>query len=212
MRISLTVLLLWGLLTGPLQAQPRIEAVALMSGAAMLVINGRQQFLREGGSSPEGVRLVRADARQAVIEWGGEHRTLSLSSQISTVFEAPEVRELVIPRNAQRQYLTRVEINGRDTLALVDTGANSLAMSAAEAARLGLDWEQGRPVRVATASGEVTGRALRLRDLRVDGIRVPDVEATVIEGEHPPMVLLGISVLQHFDFREESGVLYLRLR
>lgn len=198
-------------LADPRVAGPRIEAVALMKNAAMLRIDGQQKLLRAGGSA-QGVRLISANPKQAVVEVGGQRHTLTLSRQISGNYQAPVDRELVINRNNQFQYLTLAEINGRPIEALVDTGANLVALSSQDADAMGIDYRSGRPSRVATASGTTRGWHIILREVNVGGIRVPHVPATVIPGDFPHHVLLGMTFLQHVHLREQDGVLYLRAK
>ncbi len=48
-----------------------------------------------------------------------------------------------------------------------------------------------------------------LESVDVGGIHVPHVQASVIEGAFPEMVLLGVSYLQHVDMQEKDGILSL---
>lgn len=195
----------------PLLAAPRIEAVALMKEAAVLNIGGRQQLLRAGQRSAEGVLLVSADPRQAVVEVEGRRHRLDLSRRIAGTFEAIEQTEIQIPRNDRHQYLTGAEVNGRRLLAMVDTGANIVGLSGTAAARLGIDYRKlGEPTGVSTAGGVKTGYSLLLEKVSVGGITVNHVPATVIEGDFPEHMLLGMSYLRHVGLREENGVMYLR--
>lgn len=205
------LLLLAVLASAPLSAAPRIEAVALMKDAAVLNIDGRQQTLRAGGRSPEGVLLVSADPRQAVVEVDGKRHRLDLSRRIAGNFEPVDQREVKIPRNERHQYLTSVEVNGRRLLAMVDTGANIVALSGTAATGLGIDYrKRGTPAGVSTAGGVKTGYSLMLDKVSVGGITVNHVPATVIDGDFPEFMLLGMSYLRHVGMREENGVMYLR--
>ena len=114
-----------------------------------------------------------------------------------------------IAKNLKMQYITAALINGRSAQVLVDTGANVVAINALQATALGLDYRQGRPATVITASGEVAAYAVNLASVEIGGIQVRNVEATVIEGAYPPMVLLGMSYLQHVEIRENDGILML---
>ncbi len=67
----------------------------------------------------------------------------------------------------------------------------------------------GIPSRVETASGLVPARVVNLRFVDVGGIRVDNVQATVVEGSYPSTVLLGMSYLKHVDIKENNGVLSL---
>ena len=189
----------------------RVEVQALMKDAAMLRIDQNQHLLRVGERSAEGVKLVAASPREAVIEVDGQRRTLTLSNRIAGNFEEPTQTEVQIPRNQYQQYMTTAEINGRRVLVQVDTGANSVALNSNEASKLGIDYQRkGTPTMVGTASGVAQGYNVVLDKVTVGGISATFVEATVIEGNFPMHILLGTSFLQHVGMREESGIMYLK--
>lgn len=189
----------------------QVEAQALMKGSAMLRIGGQSRLLRVGERSVEGVLLVSASPREAVIDVKGQRRTLSLSNRIAGGFTEPEQAEIQIARNLNHQYLTTAQINGRQMLVLVDTGANSVAMNSAHARSLGIDYlRKGTPVRVGTAGGVVQGYGIVLDEVSIGGISARYVEATVIDSDSPAQVLLGMTYLQHVTLRERDGIMYLR--
>lgn len=187
-----------------------IEVQALMSGAALLRIDGKQHMLRSGQRSPEGVLLVSADPHHAVVEVDGRRRDLGLSRRISGTFTTPDTTEVRIDRNARAQYMTTASINGHLTTVMVDTGANTVALSGAQAAALGIDYHLGTPTHVATASGVAAAYAIQLDNVTVGGISVAYVPATVVEGNYPAVTLLGMTFLQRVGMREENGALYLK--
>ncbi len=189
----------------------RIKVMALFSGKAMVEIDGRQRLLREGQSSPEGVLLVSANARGAVLEVDGRREDYELGASYGGRFVKPEVREVRIPRNNQGAYMTVGSINGRSANMLVDTGATSVAMSEVEARRLGIPYRiKGRKSGVHTASGFANAYALSLRRVRVGQIELTDVDAVVIEGNAPQQVLLGMSFLGAVEMDVQGNMLVLR--
>lgn len=195
----------------PALAVGRIEVQALMQGAAILLIDGQQHMLRNGQRSPEGVLLVQADPRRAVVEFDGRRSQLTLSQRIAGNFEAPAENEVKIPRNNAQQYLTSATINGHSTLVMVDTGANTVALSSSAAGALGIDFrKQGTPTQVGTAGGIRNGYTVNLDRVEIGGIAVNYVPAIVIEGDSPQYVLLGATFLQHVNMRQENGIMYLR--
>lgn len=207
--LFIAISLLLGL-PSPLQAAARVEVQALMADAALLRINEQQHLLRSGQRSPEGVLLVSADPRRAVVEIDGRRTELTLSQRIAGSFTATDQAEVRIERNAHRQYLTTIEINGRRTVALLDTGATSMAVSGAQARALGIDYRSGTPGQVSTAGGVFPAYRVQFEKVSVGGIAVSFVPATVIEGDYPEVVLLGMTYLQHVGMREDNGVMYLR--
>ena len=186
-----------------------VQVLGLFSDAALLQVDGQQRLVK-AGSSWRGVTLISADAKVAVVAVGGERRTVALSRHIASTFSAPPVSAVRLYANQHRQYITDVQIAGRRTKALVDTGANVVALSSATADRLGIDYQAGARVQVRTASGISPAHEIMLNEVSVGEIRIPHVRATVVAGTHPEFVLLGMTYLQHVEIHERDGVLELR--
>lgn len=111
---------------------------------------------------------------------------------------------------ADGHYWAEAQIDGRAVRLMVDTGATVVALTPADAARLGLkpgpgDYDQ----RVQTAGGETRAARVSLGAVRVAGARVEDVEALVV-AEGLPHSLLGMSYLgrlSSFEARPEALIL-----
>lgn len=189
-----------------------IQAEGLLKDAAILMIDGRRQLLKVGKRSPEGILLIAASPKMALIEVDGRRQSLTLSRRISGQFIERELPEIAIPRDRANKYITYAAINGQRTRVLVDTGASSVALSARDATALGIDYRQGVPIRVQTASGIADAYSVQLKSIEVGGIVVNTVEASVVEGDFPVMVLLGMTYLQHVSMREQNGTLYLQAK
>lgn len=196
---------------GAAAAEPLyVTAAALFEGRAMLGIDGSQRLLRAGETSPEGVTLISATAREAVIEIDGRRQTLAPGRDSGGGFAAPGRKRVAIQRGGRQEYLVAGTVNGLQVQFLVDTGANVVAMNSADARRLGIDYRlHGAPGAVQTAGGVVPAWSVTLDRVEVAGIVVRHVAASVIEGKHPAQLLLGMSWLGHVSMREEHGVLYL---
>jgi aspartyl protease family protein len=189
-------------------AAPQIVVEALFPDAAVLQIDGQRKMLRAGHSFG-GVTLVSADSGTATVEIDGRRQVLQLSRHVGTVYQAPEKQVVTVRRNSALQYQTTAQINGRNVPVLVDTGANVVALNAAQARALGVDYDAGQPAQVETASGRVKAWAVTLRSVSVGGIRVENVRASVVDGEFPATILLGMTYLQHVEMEENNGVLSL---
>lgn len=211
MKIRLLLLSFLLCLGSPGMAEElEIDVVGLFKNAAMLKIDGKEQLLKIGNRSLEGVMLVSADSKGAVIEVNGESMNLDLSSHISASFKRPLETAVSILRNGSGQYVTRGTINGQSVRLLVDTGANIVALNSSIAASLGLDVSQGKRVNVSTASGISESRLITLDVLQVGNIKVSNVQAAVIEGNYPEDILLGMTFLQNVDISESGGVMQLK--
>jgi aspartyl protease family protein len=115
--------------------------------------------------------------------------------------EAPVPAPVAAPANAavrkaaDGHFWAEATANDRHVRFLVDTGATTVALTAADAGRLGLnlaDLTYDIPVR--TASGETRAAAVKLAYVSVAGARVNDVDAVVVK-DGLSSSLLGMSYL-----------------
>jgi aspartyl protease family protein len=189
-------------------AAPDIEIEALMPDTAVLKIDGERKVLK-AGQTYKGVTLISAYSRTATLEVDGRQVVMGISRRIGADYQEPSEQVVTIRRDERLQYNTSVQINGRSLPALVDTGANLVALSSDHAKTLAIDYETGVQSRVETASGPVSAWLITLRSVSVGGIRVDNIQATVVEGSYPSTVLLGMSYLKHVDIKENNGVLSL---
>ena len=187
---------------------PSIEVEALFTNAAVLQIGGERKMLKVGQSF-RGVTLVAAHSGTATVEVDGRQVELGISQRIGANYQQPEAKVVTIQRDARLQYQTTARINGRGVQVLVDTGANVVAMNSAHASALGVDFSAGTPSMVETASGLVNAWIVTLGSIDVGGIRVDNVRASVVEGDFPATILLGMTYLQHVEIKENNGVLSL---
>ncbi|MCP4465405.1 MAG: TIGR02281 family clan AA aspartic protease [Halioglobus sp.] len=197
------------LLALPVQAKAlSVQVLAILGKTVVLVIDGQQQTLNVGESVSD-VTLVAAQPTAATLDIAGETRTVHPSQTISTQFEAPREQVVTIVRDARLQYQTGAVINGRRAQVIVDTGANLVALSSTQARQMNIDYSSGRPSRVQTASGLGEAYAITLDTVSIGGIEIRNVPATVVKGDYPDMILLGMSYLRHVSMKEKDGVLSL---
>ena len=192
---------------------PHVEVIALFESKAVLRINNEQLLLSEGESSPQGIRLVEADAHKAVIEIGGRQFTYGLGS---TVFNAPveetqaAAKEIYIYRDPDNLYRTTGSLNGFPVNFLVDTGASSIVINAQQANRMGIKYKQeGTPIRVRTASGQEPAVAIKFKKVSINGITLRSIDGIVLEGPEPSTPLLGMSYLSRFEIQNSGNVIKL---
>lgn len=210
-RRPFAVLCLALLLVSPLAPAAAVVAEGLFPGMAVLNVDGERVTLRPG-QSRGAVKLISVTRERAVLEIDGERRELTLSGRVDSAFMEPERRTLTVPRNAQMQYVTQAEINGRRVEVLIDTGANTVAMNSQHAEAVGIAPDAGVPASVRTASDIRTARQVQLTSVSVGGIAIQGVTAIVIEGPLPETILLGMSYLQHVELEERNGVMMLQAR
>ncbi len=193
-------------------APPAVEVVGLFRDHAVVRFGGRELTMTAGDDSG-GLKLVSADSRRAVFEWRGERFAVGLSGRVGATFKAVEETRVSLMRDGSGQYRARGTINGQPVDMLVDTGASSVAISSAQAARLGIPIDPaGERAVVYTAQGETPSHVVRLDRVAVGGIELRNVEAVVIEGQYPVEILLGMSFLRQVTLEENAGVLTLKRR
>ncbi|MEM1112067.1 MAG: TIGR02281 family clan AA aspartic protease [Pseudomonadota bacterium] len=189
-------------------AAVEFEVVALFTNTAVLRFGSEQKMLK-AGQSFRGVTLIAADAKQATLEIDGQLQVVGVSRRVSANYSEPESREIRLRRNANLQYITRARVNGRSTDVLVDTGANVMVLNTVQAQGLGVDYANGRPSQVKTASDMVPAWLVELESVELGGIRINAVEAAVLEGNFPEHILLGMSFLKHVEISERDGTMTL---
>ncbi len=192
-------------------AVEQVVVLGLFKDKAVVRIDGHQRLLVVGKASPEGVRLISADSRGAVLEVNGQRARYTLDSSVSADFPRPKQATVQIWPDSGGTYVTDGSINGTPVRFIVDTGANMMAMSAPEAARLGIDYQsQGAAATVRTASGVVSARRVTLDLVKVGDIELRNVAAVVLPGSQPPHVLLGMSFLQRLSIENRGRAMILK--
>jgi aspartyl protease family protein len=91
----------------------------------------------------------------------------------------------------------------------LDTGATTVAMNSGDAKFANIDYKHGEPVQVSTANGIVTAYRVTIANLKIGGITLSQVDASVLEGGSPSVVLLGMSALNRLDMKREDIALTL---
>jgi aspartyl protease family protein len=207
---SLTLLLFFSLALSA-HAAGQVRVLALFGDKAMLDIDGQRRVLQAGQTSPEGIRLVSANTREAVVVWDGEERTLRPGGAVSASYAQVKQREVRIVRDNRGSYSTSGTINGQPVDFLVDTGASGVAMSAAQARGLGIPYElTGTPIPVGTAGGVASGYRVMLDRVRIGVVELEQVEGVVIEADTRHRVLLGMSFLRRLEMSQKDNVMVLR--
>jgi aspartyl protease family protein len=195
------------------QAQ-NVSLAGQMGGKALLVIDGQTQMLAVGEAA-RGVRMVRWQDGAAVVESGGVLRELHVGGTPARLAAsggvASAAREVVIPVTSGGHFVTAGSINGRPVRFMVDTGATLVALSQAEADRIGVVYRDGERVMMNTANGSVPAHRVTLGRLRLGEVELVNVAAIVVPAAMP-MVLLGNSVLARFQMRRENDVMRLEMR
>jgi aspartyl protease family protein len=120
-------------------------------------------------------------------------------------------RSVVVPRDSRGHFEVDARVNGRHVGFMVDTGASVIALTARDAARLGIHPAQNAFVaEVRTANGTVRGAPARLDAVEVGNIELRDVAALVLPDQALSDNLLGLSFLsrlRRFEYSDGKLVL-----
>lgn len=113
----------------------------------------------------------------------------------------------VLTRNRAGHYVGTALINDLPADFLLDTGATTVAVSAAAAERLGL--RQGQQIQVSTANGLSVAWRSNIRQLQLGDIILYDVPASIVPNLGNTEILLGMSALKQLEFRQQGNQLTL---
>ena len=180
---------------------------------AILMVDGGAPRTVAPGETVQGVKLIAMQGDQAVVESGGKRLTLRMDSPVSIggASRSAGGTRIVLPVDSRGHFMTQGAINGRSVNFMLDTGATSVALSLADAQRIGLDYAKGQPVQVSTANGVAGGWRVKLSSVRVGDVEVYDVDA-IVSQQPMPFVLLGNSFINRFSMRRDADQMVLEKR
>jgi aspartyl protease family protein len=139
--------------------------------------------------------LMRCMSTGAPAAGGNPHR-------VTTPSEPRKVTEL--ERSSSGHFYTHAKVNGQLVRFLVDTGATGVALTVADAERVGIDVNPASFEIVGEgAAGPVRGQLIKLDSVEVEGKLVNDVSGAVLEGSN--LSLLGQSYLTRMGEVQMSG-------
>lgn len=113
--------------------------------------------------------------------------------------------QLTIPAGANGHFLVNAQANGNSVKFLVDTGATGIMLTEADARKAGI-----QPAsltysdRIQTANGEIPAARTIVREIRIDGLVVDDMEVWVTRAPMP-ISLLGMTFLKRLASYEARG-------
>lgn len=108
---------------------------------------------------------------------------------------------VILNRERSGHFLARGEINNHTVTFIVDTGATDVAISENAARSMGLEF--GPRIRVMTAAGPASAWVTRLDSVRLGGLELMNVRATITSGLGDE-ALLGMGFLKHFNLRQDG--------
>jgi aspartyl protease family protein len=124
---------------------------------------------------------------------------------------ASDSRSVIVPRNAQGHFEIDGRVDGRRLTFMVDTGASLIALTASDAASLGIHPAASEfTAMVKTANGTVRAAPIELNMVEIEDLTVRNVAAMVLPEGALSENLLGMSFLSRlhrWEFSEGKLVL-----
>src|SRR3989344_698177 len=185
----------------PSWAHAQAVALAGMLGSkALLVVDANPPKAVGAGDEYQGVKVIgtrrvrrRGEAPVGVGARGGSGK------------------RVVLRADSRGHFINSGTINGRVMQYMVDTCASTVAIGLQDAERMGLNYQNGQPVRMNTANGVAQGWRMKLDSVRIGDVEVFGVEA-IITPQPMPYVLLGNSFLTEFQMTRINDQMVLEKR
>ncbi|OOG79228.1 peptidase A2 [Hydrogenophaga sp. A37] len=196
------------------QTGPQIALSGVAGGKALVIIDGAAPKFLSVGQSLQGVKLLAVEGDAATVDVDGKRQTLQVGGAPVSVGKGRAGgggQRTVLTADPSGHFVPQGQINGQAVQFLLDTGATTVALGAADAKRINLKYEHGQKVRMNTANGTSTGYLIRLDSVRVGDVVAYDVEA-VVSPQPMPFVLLGNSFLNRFQMQKTNDQLTLEKR
>lgn len=193
---------------------PQVTLSGVSGQKALLVIDGSPPRFLDIGQTLQGVKLLSLNGDVAVVDIGGQKQTLQVGGAPVSVGKAKVDaggQRIVLTADPSGHFFPDGQINGKTVKFMVDTGATTVSLSAAEAKRINIDFEKGKRVQMSTANGISTGFLVRLNSVRVGDVVAYEVDA-VVSPQPMPFILLGNSFLNRFQMQKTNDQLTLEKR
>jgi len=185
--------------------------MGLFKDKAIVSIDGGKPRTLSAGQTVLGVRLLAADSDSASFDVDGKRRTLSMGQSFAGGPATAGRQSVSLTADARGHFAAAGSLNGYPVSFLVDTGATSIAISAAEARRMGLDYKAGQAVGVGTAAGVVPAWRVKFNTVKVGSITLSQVDGMVVE-TGLSMPLLGMSFLNRMEMKRDGQTMTLTQR
>lgn len=212
LRDSIAALALGLTLAAPAAATD-VTVVGLSNSRASVSINGGSpRWLAVGQRSPEGVLLVAVDREAATFEIDGKRRALKMNqAYVAAGAASGGSGSVTLKADARGHFVADGQVNGGTVRFLVDTGATTIALPAADAKRLGINYLKGERGLVQTANGTAPAYRVKFDTVRVGDITLNGVDGVVLEGGLQT-ALLGMSFLNRTEMKRDGETMVLTKR
>lgn len=192
-------------------ADTQVNVVGLFNGKALVTINGSTPQTLSVGQTKNGVKLIAADSQQATLQIEGKTKVLGMGQGVSTGGggESTQNQPVSLYADSAGHFFGNATVNGTGLRYVVDTGATAVALNSADAKRANIDYLKGEKSVASTANGKVVAYRVTLNTLKIGSITLNNVDAAVIEGNFPEVVLLGMTALNRLEMKRDSTTMTL---
>jgi aspartyl protease family protein len=171
--------------------------------AMMLALAGTIAHMMDGKTSEKKAHSAQAQDKGAAVKL---RPTLAVAATTGAAPATNGRRSVAIARDGRGHFQVGGRIDGRRVDFMVDTGASVIALTEAEARRLGIyPARNDFTAQVRTANGTVNAAPVMLSSVDIDGLVVRDVQALVVPGKALSENLLGLSYLTRLKRFEYAG-------
>ena len=189
-----------------------VQLVGTFGGqAAVLSINGGEPKTVRVGQKFGGVTLLSLEKERATVEVEGKRRVLQPGQHYRSSGAADDRQKAVLAADPRGHFHVDGSINGGAMRFILDTGATSITLPAADATRIGLDYRKGRQSMILTANGRAPAWRVNLDSVRVGDIELQQVEALVLE-QGLETALLGMTFLNRVEMHRDGDTMTLKRR
>lgn len=199
------------LLWAGVAAAQTVSMSGRLGDKALLMIDGKARTVAVG-ATVQGVKLVSLTPDGSVVELEGKRYTVPMGGTPVSLGAGGGGSDggtrIVLTAGSGGHFLAAGSINGKPVQFMVDTGATTVAMSAIDADRIGLKYQDGQRGMANTAGGVVPIYRVNLTSVRVGEVTVYGVDAHVLQAPMP-FVLLGNSFLTRFQMTRVNDMMTL---
>ena len=186
----------------------------LFKDKVVVTIDGKQKILKKNKLTADGLRLIKANSKEATIEINGTSKIFTLDEKIVSTFSEGKhtpltiIKKVKIKADNSGQYVKQGEINGKLVEFLVDTGATYVSINSNLAKQLRIKYEDGKQLIMETAMGQDTAYEVTLKSVKIGDIELRNVTG-IVSDKMTDTVLLGMSFLGKLKVKSEGMTMIL---
>jgi aspartyl protease family protein len=177
--------------------------------AAVLAVDGGDPKTVKIGQTWRGITVLEVEHDRATVEVEGKKRVLERGQHYrSAAATAGDRGKALLSADSAGHFFADAIVNGLPVRFIV-AGATFSALPHHEAARLAINSRAGRASYTRPPNGVVEVYVVKLDSVRIGGIDLHNVDATVHVGPGLDQALLGMSFLNRVQMQRDGGTMTL---